>query len=579
MTLGLPGLADSGSNPAMVGAGGHKSGLARRLGALGFELSPHVFSALSFAAGSVMLISAMTPAFHNRLDALSRAVPPVLIDLSHFAASVTGFLLLALSAGLWRRRRGAWWAALLVLFGGVLFSLLKGLDWEEALQLAIVAGLLLPCRNAFDRRSRLAEPLTPPWLFLLLAAVAATLWLGFFAYRDVAYTNELWWTFLTDRQASGFLRGAAVVALLTVLLAGRSLLTAPGASSHGPAGGDDVERVLAVLSTAVVLPSDAWLAALADKALLFSPSGQSFIAYRVRGRRWIAMGAPVGRASERRELLWRFAELADTYGAAAVFYSVGEDLLADLATLGFAFRKVGEAAIVDLSAFSLDGRMRQNLRTAVSRAEREGLGFEILPAGSATRCATELKQVADAWLARRHGSEKAFSLGRFDPAYLDLTPLAVVRRQGRVIAFANLLPARAAVSGLAVDLMRHAPDAPPGVMDYLFVRTLQWARAEGFATFDLGMAPLAGLENRRLAPVFARVGALVFEEGGALYGFGGLRAYKAKFDPVWRPRFIAAPASTPLALALLDVALLTSGGWRGLLGLNRKRADPSARPL
>jgi lysylphosphatidylglycerol synthetase-like protein (DUF2156 family) len=579
MTLGLPGLADSGSKPAMVGVVGHKSGLLRRLGAVVFELSPHVFSALSFAAGSVMLISAMTPAFHVRLAALSRAVPPVLIDLSHFAASVTGFLLLALAAGLWRRRRGAWWAALVVLLGGVLFSLLKGLDWEEALQLAVVAGLLLPCRNAFDRRSRLVEPLTPPWLVLLLAAVAATVWLGFFAYRDIAYTNELWWTFLTDRQASGFLRGAAVVALLTVLLAWRSLLTAPGAASHGPASPGDVARVLTALSTADALPSDGWLAALGDKALLFSPSGQSFIAYRVRGRRWIAMGAPAGRLSERRDLLWQFAELADTYGAAAVFYAVGEDLLADLATLGLAFRKVGEAAVVDLSVFSLEGRARQNLRTAVSRAEREGLSFEVLPPGSTTLCADELKPVSDAWLAGRHGTEKAFSLGRYDPAYLDLTPLAVVRRQGRIVAFANLLPARGARTGVAVDLMRHAADAPPGTMDYLFVRAMQWARAEGFAAFDLGMAPLAGLENRRLAPVFARVGALVFEEGGALYGFGGLRAYKAKFDPVWRPLFIAAPTSTPLALALLDVALLTSGGWPGLLGLNRKRADRPARPL
>src|SRR5690606_34142795 len=120
---------------------------------------------------------------------------------------------------------------------------------------------------------------------------------------------------------------------------------------------------------------------------------------------------------------------------------------------------------------------------------------------------------------------------------------------------------------IAVDLMRHRPGAPTGTMDYLFIRAIQWAGAAGYRRFDLGMAPLAGLEDRRLAPVFARVGALVFEEGGALYGFSGLRAYKAKFGPDWRPTFIAAPVATPLALALLDVALLTSGGWTGLLGL------------
>lgn len=563
----------------MVGLKRRKTGLTRRLGGLIFELSPQVFALLSFLAGAVMLISAVTPAFEDRLETLARIAPPILIDLSHFAASVAGFLLLLLSAGLWRRRRGAWWAALVVLLGGVVFSLLKGLDWEEAIQLAVVAALLLPCRGAFDRRSRLAEPLTPPWLALLIAAVAATLWLGFFAYRDVAYTDELWWTFLTDRQASGFLRGAAVVALLTLIVAGRSLLSAPGAWSHGPATPADVQRALAVLEAADRAPPEAWLALLADKALLFSPSGDSFIAYRVRGRRWIAMGEPAGRLAERRELLWALAGLADSYGGAAVFYSVGEALLADLATLGLAVRKVGETAVVDLSAFTLEGKARQNLRTAISRAERECATFEMLPPGSVSLLAGELKTVSDAWLAHHHGAEKTFSLGRFDLAYLDRTPLAVVRQGGRVVAFANLLPGAGERANVAVDLMRHTPDAPPGVMDYLFVSAIQWAREAGYAGFDLGMAPLSGLEDRRLAPVFARVGALVFEEGGALYGFQGLRAFKAKFTPDWRPRFIAAPVSIPLAFALLDVALLSSGGWWGMLGLNGKGADQPARPL
>ena len=195
----------------------------------------------------------------------------------------------------------------------------------------------------------------------------------------------------------------------------------------------------------------------------------------------------------------------------------------------------------------------------------------MLPPGSASGLADELRPVSDAWLAMHQGEEKAFSLGRFDPAYLDLTPLAVVREEGRIVAFANLLMGEGPTREAAIDLMRHSPDGPHGVMDYLFVRCIQWAKAEGLAALDLGMAPLAGLEDRRLAPVFARVGALVFEEGGALYGFQGLRSYKAKFFPDWKPRFIAAPISTPLPVALLDVALLSSGGWPGLLGLRRGR--------
>ena len=545
----------------------HVPGLIRRLLGLTYELTPQIFAVLAFGAGALMLLSAVTPEFDDRLRRLTGVVSPILIDLSHFVGSIAGFLLLMLSAGLWRRRRGAYWAALAVLGIGAVFSVLKGLDWQQAADLVIVAALLAPCRSAFNRRSRLSEPLRPSWLLLLTAVVASMLWLGFFAYRDVDYSDELWWRFISDRQASGFLRAGLVLAILTLVVAGRSLLSSPGAHSHGPASPADIARARGALAAADSATPEAWLAMLGDKALMFSPSGASFLAYRVRGRRWIAMGEPAGLRVERRELLWSFAEMADSYGGAAVFYSVGEEVLGDLATMGLAVRKVGETAVIDTAAFSLEGRSKQNLRTAVNRAEREGAAFEVLPPGSATAVADELKAVSDAWLAMHEGTEKAFSLGRFDVAYLDLTPLAVVREGGRIVAFANLLTAP---DEAAVDLMRHHPDAPNGVMDYLFVRCAQWAKGQGLASFDLGMAPLAGLEDRRIAPVFARVGALVFDEGGALYGFQGLRSYKAKFAPDWRPRFIAAPVSTPLPLALLDVALLTSGGWLGMLGLKKR---------
>ncbi len=562
----------------MTQNGRPKGRVIGRLAALAREATPQIFAVAIFVVGALTLISAVTPAFGDRLVMLRGTVSPILIDLSHFAASVIGFLLLLLAAGLWRRRRGAYWTALAALAAGAIFSLLKGLDWEEAMELLVVAALLIPCKPAFDRRSRLVEPLRPAWLILLTTAVIAAVWLGFFAYRDVDYTDELWWSFLTDRQASGFLRAVAVLCVLTLAIAAVSLLSAPGSGRRRLGNPQDRAHALTVLEQADHATPEAWLAALGDKTILFSPSGNSFLSYRVRGRRWIAMGEPAGLKSERLDLLWAFAELADSYGGSAVFYSVGEGLLADLATMGLAMRKVGETAVVEVAAFTLEGKSRQNLRTAVNRAEREGASFAVLPPGSASALATELKAVSEAWLDDHNGDEKSFSLGRFDPAYLDLTPLAIVRQtaegedpaQGRIVAFANLLPGAGEAREVAIDLMRHTPDAPPGIMDYLFIRAIQWAAAEGYAGFDLGMAPLAGLDDRRLAPVFGRVGALVFEEGGALYGFQGLRAYKSKFAPDWRPRFIAAPTSTPLALALLDVALLTSGGWPGLLGIKRR---------
>jgi phosphatidylglycerol lysyltransferase len=102
-------------------------------------------------------------------------------------------------------------------------------------------------------------------------------------------------------------------------------------------------------------------------------------------------------------------------------------------------------------------------------------------------------------------------------------------------------------------------------MDFLFIELMLWGRAQGYRWFNLGMAPLAGLEQHPLAPVWHRVGNFLFEHGEHFYNFEGLRRYKRKFAPVWRPRYLMAPGGLVLPRVLLDVSLLISGSARGLL--------------
>jgi phosphatidylglycerol lysyltransferase len=128
-----------------------------------------------------------------------------------------------------------------------------------------------------------------------------------------------------------------------------------------------------------------------------------------------------------------------------------------------------------------------------------------------------------------------------------------------------------------MDLMRYDERAPKNVMDFLFVELLQWGRAQGYAAFEFGMAPLAGLEDRPLAPIMSRVGRLLFERGEELYNFRGVRRYKDKYDPVWQPRYIAAPHKWAIPILLADVGLLSSGGVQGLT--KRPRRDEAPAPV
>jgi phosphatidylglycerol lysyltransferase len=303
---------------------------------------------------------------------------------------------------------------------------------------------------------------------------------------------------------------------------------------------------------------------LGDKYFLFGESGDSFIMYGIRGRTWISLGDPIGPPASRRELVWAFRELSDVYDGHTVFYEVGAEGLPNYLDLGLSLLKLGEEAWVSLPDFSLSGRDKQPLRHGHGRAKREGAVLSMHSPGDVPGLLPEMEQVSDAWLILKRTREKGFSLGRFDAAYLAHFPVAIVRQNGRMVAFATLFPA-ADRNEISVDLMRFVPDGPYGIMDYLFVELMLWAKVEKYRWFNLGMAPLSGLEGRRLGPLWSRAGAFIFRHGEQFYNFRGLRHYKAKFGPEWRPKYLAAPGGLALPRVLTDVAALISGGTKGII--------------
>jgi phosphatidylglycerol lysyltransferase len=534
---------------------------ARLLRAFLIAVTPQAIAIAVFLAGAVLLFSGATPALGSRLALLREIVPLSVLELSHLLGSVVGVGLLIIAHGLYRRLHTAWWITVWLLCAGILLSLLKGFDYEEAGILGMVVIILTAARTRFRRRASLIEQhYSNAWIVAFFLVLLTAGWLVVFAYRHLPYANELWWQFAFHATAPRSLRAS----LLAVVIAAayglwRVLRPAPPRFSAPEAA--DLERVAELIEKGE--DTTANLALLGDKNLFFNKDRTACIMFQTSGGSWVAMGDPIGPAELGEALAWEFLEDCDSMAVSAVFYQVTPERLPLYIDLGLNLSKLGEEARVPLETFSLEGPARADLRQAHRRASRDGATFELVARSDVPAILPALRAVSAAWLAEKNTAEKRFSLGFFDERYVAHFDVGVVRYQAAIVAFANLW--RGGSTELSVDLMRYTGAAPKGVVDFMLIECMLWGRAQGFHWFNLGMAPLSGLEEHALAPAWHKLGRMVQRYGETFYNFEGLRKFKEKFDPVWRPRYLAAPDGLAMAGALLDVTALISGGVRNVL--------------
>lgn len=535
-----------------------------KFAALLFERAPVIAAAAAFLVGAVTVIALAAPhlPIAARLDWVDRMGD----EFPEWGASVGGVALMALSTGLRNRIDAAWAATVALLAAAGLYAFFRHDHPIGALAAGAALIGLVVTRSAFYRRSHLTRLVPGPRAALAAALalgaglVAAVLWAG----ENPHFAEAPWWALLTDPHLGRPGRALAISALaLGGLVMWRAMLVRP---HEAPPPGDsaDLARAERVIVSAENTRPDAQLALLGDKSFLFADD--AFVMHARGGGSLIAMLGPIGKQRAWRGALAAFRQQADTLSLRPVVYGAPPEMLPDLIDVGFRVEKIGENAIVPLTSFSLAGPAKQNLRNARRRfVEKESGGFELHEPPHAPALLDTLEQISNVWLAAHGGREKAFSLGRFDRAFLAHHPIAIAHVHGAPVAFANIWTT-ADKSHAALDLMRFDPErAPDRVMDFLFTEMLLWAQAAGYRDFDLGMAPLAGLPDDAYARLFARFGRFIYERAENFYGFQGLRKFKEKFGPTWEPRYLAAPGAWQMPLVLAEVALLTSGGVAGIL--------------
>jgi phosphatidylglycerol lysyltransferase len=145
-------------------------------------------------------------------------------------------------------------------------------------------------------------------------------------------------------------------------------------------------------------------------------------------------------------------------------------------------------------------------------------------------------EAIDAVWRRKTGPQMGFTISHFDRATLAWQPASIaVSADGHALAFTTFRQT-GVDGGWVLDLMRRAPDGPPGAVEACIAEGALAFRDAGARTLSLGLAPLSGLDAS--SPVFeerllAYAGKLVH----SAYDVDGLARFKNKFDPYWIPRF------------------------------------------
>ncbi len=506
----------------------------------------------------LLLLSAATPATRGRLDAVAKVIPLGAIEASHAFSVATAAIMLFLVRGLVRGYRSAYIVTLSMLIASTIAHLLKGGDVEESAVSAVLSLMLIGARKAFPRRGR-----TPIGWDLTLAAGMACLAVfvisGFVAFERIPYRPELWTQFAERAEASRFLRGAVLLALIVAAAIVRQAVR-PVSLFITPAQ-EDIARA-EELARRHAASADPLLVGGADKGVWFysTPGGkqpQAMFLFQRRGDRLVVFKDPVVAAGmDPGPAIDAFLRYAEDLDVDVVFSMISPEWMGQLHDFGFHFLKVAQEAIVPLTDFTLQGGKNAGFRRTIREVEKVGIRYEVIEPPFDAALIDSLRAVSDAWLGSKGGRELQFSACCFSPAYIQRNPLGIARdADGRIVAFVNLLLTRPG-GPATLDLMRYIPGVVDNLMDFVVIRAMQTAAERGAVSFSLGGAPLSDVGVWRGSRPAERLLRLFATRAERIYNYQGLLNYKSKFHPDWEPRYIAFEQPWDWASALLANARL-----------------------
>ena len=482
--------------------------------------------------------------------------------VSGVAAVIGGLALAGVARGVRHGYRRAWAAALVILLASTVYRLVQDVGLEGS-AIACLIGVWLLFEHRHFRVSPSGFRRILGWVImagLVVVALAAGL--------DAAYVG--------GRET----RNVVVIAVLgTVILVLATALPGREHRRTGEARARAFDRARAIFDRYGGDTLD-YFALRDDKSWLFS--GNTLVAYSVIDRIMLVSPDPIGPVSERLDAWSDAMDLADTNGWYICILAASAPWLPIYRAAGLTEVYIGDEAIVDCQAFSLEGKAMKSLRGAYNRISKSGYHVAVM---SALDVDAELrKQLEDLATETRQGeTERGFSMTlsrMFDERDTGLLLAVCMDPDGKPAAFNQYVPA-SHINGYSLDLMRRTsnPDAPNGLTDFVIIETIHWMVERGLTGLGLNFATM-----RAVVAGETNSGPWRSAERSLLHRFSdsmqieSLWNFNKKYQPEWRPRYSVADDRVHLPRAGLAIARAESVSELPLVGRFMKPKTPAADP-
>jgi lysyl-tRNA synthetase len=528
-------------------------------------LAVRVLAGLTALCGVLQLLMRL-PVVHDRVGGGVPDLDPLWVPVAGAVGSVVaGALLLVVADQLARRRHRAWQMAVGLFAVAAVAHVLKGPHPVAVAMCVVVLAGLVRYRGAFT------APADPPSLLRLLRLLPlylggvllfglTTLWaerdslepglsaggalqtvLGGLVGVDGPYTYG-------SGFVAAFLPDALLALGITGLVLVAVLLLRPVVANR-PHTEDDWQRATRLVRS-YGWDTLAYFSLRDDKSFFFSRDGEAFVAYTYLGGYALVSGDPVGARDSVVRVLDEFLAMCDERGWTPALLAAREASMPLYSSRGFTSVYLGDEAIIDCRRFTLEGSARKGLRAAVRRVGRTS-EFRLLAESDAPPALVDqLNAISARW--RGKNPERGFTMSlsqdvRGAGANPEFLLCVAVGPDGVPGGFLRLVPAYGASFGYTLDLMRHDPDSPNGMTEFLIASTAMALRDRGVARLSMNFAMWGRLfaDDVPFSPG-QRVARWAVGVLNPFFQIESLRDFNARFDPEWLPRVLAVRSVTDL---------------------------------